>query len=391
MNDFFTYMLIGIGVIGALLLGFLYAQSSTYTVSGYVLDFEGNPIENVMITFNNVYSPVYTNSQGYWIKNGLKGNVKLEAKKAGWRFTPAIDVSGNEENVDFYGLQQKVNGVFDVGKGPRDMVLDTKNEKMYVSVSEENAVDVFDLHNYNLLSQINVGVNPWKIIFDPQNDMVYVSNFGSDYLTVIDAKNDRVVENIKVGNEPLGMALDLKTNRIYVANNLDNTVSIIDSKTNQVIGTVSVGRSPYGVAIDENENLIYVTNSGENTVSVINGDTNMVINTLKVGNNPSSICIGNKIVYVLNESDGSISMIKDAKVIGTFNIGKGVNSITYDPTVDALYLTNAQNNSLIFFNTQNDSIVKSLSVGQAPCDVKIGETGEIYVVNYKSGTISIIK
>ncbi|BBJ27906.1 YncE family protein [Athalassotoga saccharophila] len=392
MNDFFVYLIIGIGVVVGIIAGLFYVQSLTYTVSGYVRDFEGNPIENVMISFSNGYAPVYTNSNGYWTKNGLKGDVKVDAKKAGWRFTPAIDVNGNYQNANFYGIQEKVNGVFDVGNKPRDLILDPKDGKGYVSVSSQNIVDVFDLSTYNILKQINVGIDPWKMVFDPQNNMVYVANFGDNTVTVIDAKTDKVITNIKVGNEPLGIALNAKTNRIYVANNFDNTLSIIDASTNKVIGTVNVGKSPYGIAVDENNNSIYVTNSGDNTVSVINGSTNMVINTVKVGNNPSSVCIGNGIVYVLNESDGSISMIKNYAVIGTFNVGTGINSMTYDPSVNAIYLTNSKADSLIFLNAQTESIIRVISVGHEPCAVKIDQNlGEIYVVNYGSGTVSVIK
>ncbi len=391
MNDFFIYLLVGIGIIGAIFAGLFYTQSLTYTVSGYVRDFEGNPIGNVMISFSNGYAPVYTDSNGYWSKNGLKGDVKIDPKKAGWRFTPAIDVNGNDKNVNFYGIEEKVNGVFYTGKAPRDLILDLKDGKGYVSVSSQNIVDVFDLSNYNILEQINVGIDPWKMIFDPQNNMVYVANFGDNTVTVIDEKTNKVVTNIKVGNEPRGIALDSKTNRIYVANNFDNTLSIIDASTNKVIGTVNVGKSPYGIAVDEDNNLIYVTNSGDNTVSVINGNTNMVINTIKVGNNPSSICIGDGIVYVLNESDGSISMIKGG-VIGTFNVGLGVNSMVYDPTVNAIYLTNSKTDSLIFVNAQTQSIIRVLPVGHQPCAVRVDQnSGEIYVVNYGSGTVSVIK
>ncbi|HEU24421.1 MAG: hypothetical protein C0176_05945 [Mesoaciditoga sp.] len=392
LNDFFTYLIIGIGIVAAMIAGLFYIQSLTYNVSGYVRDFEGNPIGNVMISFDNGYASVYTNSNGYWSKNGLKGDVKIDAKKAGWRFTPAINVNGNDQNVNFYGIQEKVNGVFDTGNKPRDLILDPKGEKGYVSVSSQNVVDVFDLSTYNILEQINVGIDPWKMVFDPQNSMVYVANFGDNTVTVINARTNKVVTNIKVGNEPLGMALDPKTNRIYVANNLDNTLTIIDASTNKVIGTINVGKSPYGIAVDENNNLIYVTNSGDNTVSVINGSTNMVINTIKVGNTPSSICIGNGIVYVLNESDGSISMIKNSAVIGTFNVGTGINSMTYDPAVDAIYLTNSKTDSLIFLNAQTESVVRTLSVGHEPCAVKVNRNSdEIYVVNYGSGTVSVIK
>jgi YVTN family beta-propeller protein len=390
VNDLLTYALVGLAIIAGLVLGWFYMQ--TYTVSGYVMNFNGQPINNAEIVFGGNYSSVYTNDQGYWVKSGLKGKVVVGVVMTGWRFTPPVTVNENRSNVDFFGIQQRVMTIFPVGQKPRDILIDPQNGKGYVTVSGENSVDVFDLNNYNILSKISVGMTPWGIVLDKNNGKIYVSNFGGNTITVIDEKSDKVVSNIKVGNEPLGIAIDEKTDMIYVANNLDNTVSVIDGKTNQVLETVNVGRSPSDIAVNEKDNIIYITNSGNDTVSVLNGATSMVMNTLKVGMNPAAITINpeNGMVYVLNIYDGTISVIDGFNVIKTIDLKKGVDNIAFDPLVNAIYVTDSNDNALIFINAQTGSIVKKLSVGTEPFGIAIGPNDEIYISNYGNSTISVI-
>jgi len=390
VDGLLTYVLVGLSVIVGLILGWFYMQ--TYTVSGYIMNFEGQPIENAKVVFTGNSSPVYTNNKGYWIKNGLKGKVTVSVVMAGWKFTPSVTVDGERNNLNFFGVQQRVIAIFPVGQKPREILIDFQNDKGYVTVSGENSVDVFDLKNYNILSKINVGMNPWGIALDKNNGKIYVSNFGGNTVTVIDEKTDKVLSNIKVGNEPLGIAVDEKTNRIYVTNNLDNTVSIIDGTTNRVIGTVNVGRSPSDVVVDESNGTIYVANSGSNTISVLSSTTNMVDSTLNVGMNPSAMAINseNGLLYVLNTSDGTISVIDKFNVAKTINVTKGIDGIAFDPSVNAIYAADANGNSIVFIDAQTDLVIKKLSVGTEPFGISISPDGKIYVSNYGNGTVSVI-
>ncbi len=390
MNDLLTYALVGLAIVAGLILGWFYMQ--TYTVSGYVMNFDGQPIGNAEIVFSGNYSSVYTNDQGHWVKSGLKGKVAVGVIMPGWRFTPSVTVNESRSNVDFFGIQQRVMTIFPVGQKPRDILIDSKNGKGYVTVSGENSVDVFDLNNYSILSRISVGMTPWGIALDKNNGKIYVSNFGGNTITVIDEKSDKVVSNVKVGNEPLGIAIDQKTDRIYVANNFDNTVSVIDGKTNDVFETINVGKSPSDVVVDETNNVVYVANSGSNTVSVLNGSTGMVMKTLNVGMNPAAMTLNPKdgMLYVLNVSDGTISIIKESGVVETVNIANGVDGIAFDSSVDAIYVTDAKDNVLIFINAKTGSVIKKISVGTEPFGIAIDPKGEIYVSNYGNGTISVI-
>lgn len=82
----------------------------SYTVSGYVKDTNGKGISGVTISFKNTFktfSSVTSDSNGYWIKNGLSGEVTVSPSKNGWTFNPpSTVVSNTKNNVNFTGTQK---------------------------------------------------------------------------------------------------------------------------------------------------------------------------------------------------------------------------------------------------------------------------------------------
>lgn len=79
---------------------------TTYTVSGYVEDEQGQPIERAVVTFVdslNQVSTVLTNANGFFVKSGLRGEYKVSASKPGFSFTPAVEVVTDARELLFTG------------------------------------------------------------------------------------------------------------------------------------------------------------------------------------------------------------------------------------------------------------------------------------------------
>ena len=93
-----------------LIMGF----SSTYTVSGSVLDAGSHPVAGVTITDQTGLSAV-TDSNGFYTLEGLSGGEHaLAPSKPGLVFKPSlaqVDVYSNSENLDFTALAECANGL----------------------------------------------------------------------------------------------------------------------------------------------------------------------------------------------------------------------------------------------------------------------------------------
>ena len=87
-----------------LVLSGCFLQKTSYRISGYVKDISNHPLSNVIISFGNGYSSITTDSNGYWMKKGLRDQVTVTPSRSGWMFTPStITVSSTKMDVNFTG------------------------------------------------------------------------------------------------------------------------------------------------------------------------------------------------------------------------------------------------------------------------------------------------
>ena len=91
-------------------------KPSTYTASGLILDANGDPIEGVLVSFEDEEghkSSVRSNAEGLFTKSGLQGEITVTPTKQGWRFEPEhYTINGGKSALSFigYGLTYTVTG-----------------------------------------------------------------------------------------------------------------------------------------------------------------------------------------------------------------------------------------------------------------------------------------
>ena len=76
-----------------------------YTISGYVKDPKGNPVSETEISFGKKYSPVKTNTNGYWIKSNLSGKIVIKPSKKGYKFEPSSTTKEGPATICFEALK----------------------------------------------------------------------------------------------------------------------------------------------------------------------------------------------------------------------------------------------------------------------------------------------
>jgi hypothetical protein len=80
--------------------------SSSYSVSGIVVDAEKEGIPSVVLSFNEgEFGTATTDSVGKWRKDGLKGTVTIALVKDGWEFESG-QVTKASTNVNFIGTKK---------------------------------------------------------------------------------------------------------------------------------------------------------------------------------------------------------------------------------------------------------------------------------------------
>ena len=311
-----------------------------------------------------------------------------------------------------------------VGDRPIDIAYDSGNKRMYVSNNNNNTVSVIDTTtnkvidtnpNTPQIDPIKVGAGPEGIAYDPENELIYVTNRNDGTISVISTTTNRVIDTnpntpqidpIKVGETIEGIAYDPGNKRMYVTKIVDDTVSVIDTTTNKVIDTkpntpeidpIKVGDTPDSIVYDPVNKRMYVTNVVDGTVSVIDTTTNKVIDTkpntpeidpIMVGAGPRGIAydLVNKIMYVANSRDGTVSLIDTTTntLVGSqIKVGDRPHYIAYDPVNKRMYVTNIRGDTVYVIYTATNTVVGNpITVGDQPEGIAYDPVNKImYVAN----------
>lgn len=91
--------------------------SSSYSVSGRVIDEDGTGIPTVSITITgDATASIVTDAQGNFNRSGLSGTVTITATKTGYAITGPVQVSGDDDNVVFIATKDAPTEYFVNGR-----------------------------------------------------------------------------------------------------------------------------------------------------------------------------------------------------------------------------------------------------------------------------------
>ena len=120
------------------------------------------------------------------------------------------------------------------------------------------------------------GVFPYGCVLDSKQDRLYVSLWGGAAVAVVDLKTGQADERWPVGEHPCEMVLSRDARRLFVANANDNTVTVLDTRTGRATDTLWAtlypqsprGSTPNSVALSPDDQTLFVANANINAVGV---------------------------------------------------------------------------------------------------------------------------
>lgn len=238
----------------------------------------------------------------------------------------------NCENNKF---DPKINITVDID--PQNILIDERNNKLYVLNKISNNISVVDLKLNKMTAIIPTGKSPADIEDFNLKPYIFVANTDSETISVINKENEKVlflintidapyalkavekeekvfaacqdVDSLKFytfyqernglfyrtsqisdigGKKPVSMHIDDAGHYIYAANTETNNISVIDLTDNKLKTSIEVGKKPINMIFIK-PNYLWVINQASNTITILNTYTNTVYSTIPVGKNPSCI------------------------------------------------------------------------------------------------------
>lgn len=178
---------------------------------------------------------------------------------------------------------------FDAGLVPhaRDVLVDDKRGKVYVSANTAAQVAVFDAKRHEFIANIKLAsldpredFSPAGLALDEAQGTLYVTDLATPEIAVIDTASGKLRDTIPVPGAKglIGIAFDPASKRLFLAAQGSDSLVILDPARREVLHSLPIGAGPLNVAIEPQTGLAYVASRGAGTVTVVDAEGRIVAN-----------------------------------------------------------------------------------------------------------------
>jgi YVTN family beta-propeller protein len=208
----------------------------------------------------------------------------------------------------------------------------------FVTAGKDDCVNVFDVKTLKVTGTVKTGANPDAVIYDPASKHVFAINHTGGDVTVIDpAALDKTV-TIPIGGKLEYAAAD-GAGHVFVCVQDKNEIVWIDSKARKLLDRwpLGTGKGPTGLAIDPKRMHLFAGCSNQKMV-IVDAKTGKILGTTDIGAGVDGVAyeptLG--IAVSANGKDGTVSVVKETETgkfetIQTVKTFAGAKTIAIDP------------------------------------------------------------
>jgi DNA-binding beta-propeller fold protein YncE len=299
---------------------------------------------------------------------GTNGSVPLgNLRPAVW-----IDQRSGKDPSDLNLCRDKIQAFLQSSFNRRP-VLDL-NSFYVLTLNEEPVISVIDPLSgfggsklYNLIPLPGSGED-W--VLNTDQNRLYVSIPSANQISVIDTSSWKTLGNIPAGIKPSRVALQHDGKYLWVGNDDVSTnsgVTVIDTSTLQVAARLPTGAGHHEIAFSDDDGHAFVTNKQDGTLTIIDTRKLARVKDLKIGPQPISVAVSSlsKALYVANEEDGSIAVVDPARleILTRLKTSPGVQLLRLQPDGRYGFALNTALNSVFVFDLPSNKMLHRVAVG----------------------------
>ena len=308
-------------------------------------------------------------------------------KSAGdrYRFTPAFSIfvpdrppvgvlgyaanSGSNNITVFDKKEGQVVGVIATGRGPRGIALGQRSRKAYVTLSEDDSIEVVDAESWHVVNRLHLqtGDHPQEPALSRDGLTLFTANSGSDTVSVVDTASLLEVNRIPVGEGPNSILMDRDGKRAYVFNARSNTVSVIDVATRALAATIITQSGPLRGQFNRAGDRLYVIHEYSPYMTMFDPLSPSVQRKVFVGTGMTAIKVDERtdLTYVGTKPD-ALEILDPFSLfpVGTVPAGGEISHMLIDGDENNLYLVLPGRKVLSILNLISRKKVFGIDVGE---------------------------
>lgn len=163
--------------------------------------------------------------------------------------------------------------------------------ELWVSNRKRGTVSVIDVATKRPAIVLKVGALPGFVRARTAADEVYVCISGDSKVLVFDAKSKRIKYEIKTRLGTRALAFNESQGIGYAANYYSDSVTTFELATGKVIGNAKFKLNPDDLVLSEDNSELYISCTGTNEIVVADAVTLQVKRRISAGQNPSDMVL----------------------------------------------------------------------------------------------------
>jgi len=285
---------------------------------------------------------------------------------------------GNSISV-INGATLEVESEIAIGERPRGIGISPDGTEVYVAVSEENLIAVFDPKTLEVLRKFKSGSDPETFAVHP-NGNIYISNEDDAKATVYDPKTGNLIAEIQVGLEPEGVAISPDGSKVIVTSESTNMLHVITVPGNTITDNILVGSRPRAAVFTKNSKIAYA--SAEITGEIVKVDMESAKILIRAQledpkSKPKDLVLSKdeKQLYVAGGRSNSVWLMDATtlEVIKDIPVGKRVWGLAITRDGSRIFSTDGVSSTVSVIDTTRNEVIKTIAVGKFPWGVVIDD------------------
>jgi YVTN family beta-propeller protein len=211
--------------------------------------------------------------------------------------------------------------------------------------------------------------------------------------------------SLPLGDLPLNLIVSPRKKYLAVTNNGQSVQSIqlIDIKSEKILSTVVIDKSWFGLAFSADEKFLYASGGNDNRIlkyGIVNNKLLLKDSILLGGKWPEKISPAGltmdevkQLLYVVTKENNALYIIdlQTKKIIKQLPLGAEGFTCVLSPDKKELYISLWGGDKLLVLNTQAQTLVDSVMVGDNPNDICLTKSGQyLFVANANDNSVSVI-
>jgi PQQ-dependent catabolism-associated beta-propeller protein len=273
--------------------------------------------------------------------------------------------------------------------------------RLYVSSEKDNAIAIVDAAKLEVVASPVVCKRPRHMQLSPDRKLLYIACGDDQAVAVWDIAANKLVAKLDVGEDPEMFDISPDGRMLYASNEEDSALTAFDLSSRKKAFEVKVGGEPEGVKVSPDGKLVYVTSEVAGVVHVIDVGTRKVVKNIPVGKRPRRLLRVGGELWVTNELDGGVSLIRlaDHTVQGRIDfLPPGMRSEDVTPVGMALspdgktaYVGLGRANHVGVVDTASHQVKGYVLVGRRAWGLAVSRDGSrLYVANGLSDDMTVV-